>query len=80
MYQFNAQQAANQAQALDQQRQMTFDTYLDRMSDLIFLDGLATSKPGSEVRAMAVRTFAPQRLRHRREVLQSCFSHTLPQV
>src|SRR2546430_12139252 len=54
VYQFNAQQAANQAQALDQQRQGILDTYVDRISDLILTDGLATSKSGSEVRAIAV--------------------------
>jgi Pentapeptide repeats (8 copies) len=64
IYQFNAQQAAdtnlqakqqaeNAAQTLDQQRQSTLDTYLDRMSDLLLIDNLLTSKPNSPVRAIA---------------------------
>ncbi len=64
VYQFKAQQSdsarmqatqevANQAQTLDQQRQTTFDTYLDRMSDLLLIDHLRTAKPDSPVRAIA---------------------------
>ncbi len=51
--QFNAQQSASAAQALDQEHQTTFDTYLDRMSDLLLIDHLQTVKPGSPVRAIA---------------------------
>lgn len=53
VYQFNAQQSANAAQALDQQRQITFDTYLDRMSDLLLIDHLQTAKVDSPVYAIA---------------------------
>jgi uncharacterized protein YjbI with pentapeptide repeats len=53
VYQFNTQQAINQAQVLDQQHETTLDTYYDRISDLIFLDGLVTSKTGAEVRQLA---------------------------
>jgi uncharacterized protein YjbI with pentapeptide repeats len=53
IYQFNAQQVGNAAQTLDQQRQNTFDTYLDRMSDLLLNDNLLTSQPNSPVRAIA---------------------------
>lgn len=48
------QVAVTQAQALDQQRQTTLDTYLDRMSDLLLMDHLAASKPGDQVQALAV--------------------------
>jgi hypothetical protein len=51
--QFNTQQAENQAQALDQQRQTTLDTYFDRMSDLMLIYHLSASKPDDEVRALA---------------------------
>lgn len=47
------QEAINAAQALDQQQQNTFDTYLDRLSDLLLTDHLQTSKPQSAVRAIA---------------------------
>ena len=47
------QEEAAQQQALDQQRQTTLDTYLDRMSDLLFTDKLAQSKRGDEVRGVA---------------------------
>jgi Pentapeptide repeats (8 copies) len=47
------QEAANQQRVIDQQRENTLDTYLDRMSDLLLIDHLATSKPGDEVRALA---------------------------
>ncbi len=57
--QFNAQQAASAAQTLDQQQQTTLETYLDRMSDLLFTQHLATSKPEDEVRQVArARTLA----------------------
>ncbi|SRR5258708_4434468 len=59
VWQFNAQQAANQAQALDQQHQTTLDTYLDRMSDLLLMDHLRTN---SDAQALAVaRTFTALR-------------------
>lgn len=52
------QEAANAAQALDQQRQTTLDTYLDRMSDLLLTYHLAASKSGDPVRALAeARTY-----------------------
>ena len=76
VYQFNAQQAADQQKTLaqdranlqqqqaqfanlqDQQRQTTFDTYIDRMSDLLIIQKLAKSKPNDEMRAIArARTF-----------------------
>lgn len=47
------QEAATAAQTLDQQRQSMFDTYLDRMSDLLLIYHLQTAKPGSPVRAIA---------------------------
>jgi uncharacterized protein YjbI with pentapeptide repeats len=68
--QFNAQQHSNAQQslqqqqhdtrqALDQQQQSTLETYLDRMSDLLFTDKLAESKQGDEVRSVArARTLA----------------------
>lgn len=56
------QEAASATQTVDQQRQTTFDTYLDRMSDLLLFDNLQTSKPGSSVRAVAeARTIATLR-------------------
>jgi hypothetical protein len=55
---FELQQAANQAQVLDQQHQNILDTYLDRMSDLLLTYHLAASKPGDVVRAVAqARTY-----------------------
>jgi uncharacterized protein YjbI with pentapeptide repeats len=60
VYQFTSQQAANvaqqaasQAQALDQQRQTTLSSYLDDMSSLLLTYGLGTAKPGSSVLALA---------------------------
>jgi len=47
------QEAANAAQTLDQQRQATLDTYLDRMSDLLLISNLAVSKPEDPVRVIA---------------------------
>lgn len=67
VYQFNAQQlataqmqatqeAANATQALDQQRQTTLDTYLDRMQELFIAkpDSFKAYKPGDEYQALAV--------------------------
>ena len=67
VYQFNAQQSATaqmqatqvaltQAQALDQQRQATLDTYLDRMQELFLArpDEFKVYKPGDEYQALAV--------------------------
>jgi len=71
--QFNGQQldnahmqatqvAASAAQALDQQRQATLDTYLDRMSDLLLTDGLGTASPVRNALALAeARTYAAVR-------------------
>ena len=43
----------------DQQQQTTLETYLDRMSDMLFTDKLAESKSGDEVRSLArARTLA----------------------
>src|SRR5712692_3409880 len=50
---FTLQQQATQQQALDQQRQATLDTYLDRMSDLLLSDQLSTSHPGDAVQVLA---------------------------
>ena len=70
VWQFNAQQifdnqrTAEQRQAefqnlKDQQQQTTLETYLDRMSDLLFTQHLNTSKIGDEVRQVArARTLA----------------------
>jgi uncharacterized protein YjbI with pentapeptide repeats len=54
VYQFNAQQQASQAQALDQQRQTTFDNYLDDMSALLLADKLESAPSGGTVRAIAI--------------------------
>lgn len=67
VYQFNAQQSATaqmqatqvalaQVQALDQQRQATLDTYLDRMQDLLLAkpDDFKAYKQGDEYQALAV--------------------------
>ena len=50
------QEAANAAQALDQQRQTTLDTYLDRMQELFIAkpDSFKAYKPGDEYQALAV--------------------------
>jgi hypothetical protein len=64
VWQFNTQQnfdnqrTAEQQQAefqnlKDQQQQTTLETYLDRMSDLLFTQHLNTSKVGDEVRQVA---------------------------
>ena len=62
------QNQANQAIANDQQHQMTLDTYLDRMSDLLLSNKLSASQPGATVRAVAeartleaLRTLDPMR-------------------
>lgn len=39
--------------AQDQQQETALQTYLDRMSDLLFTEHLATSRPGDEVRQVA---------------------------
>jgi hypothetical protein len=39
--------------AQDQQQETALQTYLDRMSDLLFTEHLATSQPGDEVRQIA---------------------------
>lgn len=69
IYQFNAQQgidahlqaaqaSISAAQTLDQERQATFNTYLDRMSDMLLSDNLLKSSQNSPVRAIAeARTF-----------------------
>lgn len=54
VYQFNSQQHASQAQALDQQRQVTFDNYLDDMSSLLLADKLESAPSGGPVRAIAI--------------------------
>jgi uncharacterized protein YjbI with pentapeptide repeats len=67
VYQFNAQQSATtqmqatqvaltQAQALDQRRQTTLDTYFDRMQDLFLAkpDEFKAYKQGDEYQALAV--------------------------
>jgi Pentapeptide repeats (8 copies) len=50
------QEAENTAQALDQQRQTTLDTYLDRMQELFIAkpDSFKAYKPGDEYQALAV--------------------------
>src|SRR5207248_192912 len=56
------QEEAAQQQALNQQRQTTLETYLDRMSDLLLFYHLSISKTGDEVRAMAeARTYTALR-------------------
>jgi hypothetical protein len=63
-WQFNIQQQTDRAKTLeqqqhdrknlnDQQQQTTWETYLDHMSDLLFTQHLAISKPGDEVRQVA---------------------------
>lgn len=60
--QFNEQQMANSRAAQDQQYQTTLDTYLDRMSDLLLIYHLASSKSGYELRAVAdARTYTAVR-------------------
>ena len=53
MHQFNAQQKANAAQLLDQQRQATLSGYLGDMSALALQYKLTQSNPGDPVRAIA---------------------------
>ena len=55
---FNARQAIEQQQhdtqqALDQQQQTTLETYLDRMSELLFTNHLNATQPEDEVRSVA---------------------------
>jgi hypothetical protein len=62
VYQFKAQQQSDSQLVLDQQRQTTLDTYLDRMSDLLLTQHLLASQPGDEVRALAeARTYTSVR-------------------
>ena len=57
--QFNEQQRNSAQQALDQQQQITLETYLDHMSDLLFTNHLNVSQPGDETRSVArARTLA----------------------
>src|SRR6266581_9763606 len=51
--QFNLQQKNDLERAIDQQQQSTLETYLDRMTDLLFTDKLGQSKRGDEVRGVA---------------------------
>lgn len=53
--QFNGQQAATQAQVLDQQRQTTLDTYIDKMSDLLltYPDHFRVYKQGDQFQEIA---------------------------
>lgn len=53
--QFNAQQSANATQALEQQRQTTLDTYLDRMQELLLQkpNDFKAYKPGDQYQAIA---------------------------
>jgi uncharacterized protein YjbI with pentapeptide repeats len=52
--QFDQQQAANEADILNQQRQATLSGYLDDMSELVLHENLPKSKPTDPVRAIAV--------------------------
>ncbi len=45
VYQFNAQQAANQMQAQDQQYQTTLNTYVASISDLLLRNNLRGDSP-----------------------------------
>jgi hypothetical protein len=70
VWQFNAQQISDRQKTADQQKaefqnlkdqqqQTTLETYLDRMSDLLFVQHLDTSQQGDEVRQVArARTLA----------------------
>jgi len=51
--QFNMQQANDHMKSIDEQQQTTLETYLDRMSDLLFTDKLGESRFGDEVRQVA---------------------------
>jgi Pentapeptide repeats (8 copies) len=56
------QEMANQQHVLDQQRQTTLDTYLDRISDLLLTQHLLASQPVDEVRVLAeARTYTAVR-------------------
>jgi hypothetical protein len=51
---FTSQQSQSTLRiAQDQQQETALQTYLDRMSDLLFTEHLATSQPGDEVRQVA---------------------------
>lgn len=49
----NQQSQATTAANADQQQETALQTYLDRMSDLLFTEHLATSQPGDEARQVA---------------------------
>ena len=51
--QFNQQQTTTQKSTVEQRNEATLSTYFDRMSDLLLTYHLATSKSGSDVRALA---------------------------
>jgi Pentapeptide repeats (8 copies) len=53
VYTFNTQQANDHLKSIDEQQQTTLETYLDRMSDLLFTNKLGESKLGDEVRQVA---------------------------
>ncbi len=55
VYQFKAQQNESAAQTLDQQRQTTLDTYLDRIQDLLLNANFSTSSDAKAI--AAARTF-----------------------
>jgi uncharacterized protein YjbI with pentapeptide repeats len=50
----NQQRLQDQAIVLDQQRQATLVKYQDDMRDFLLKDGLLTSKPGDEIRVIAL--------------------------
>jgi uncharacterized protein YjbI with pentapeptide repeats len=50
----NQQRLQDQVIALDQQRQATLVKYQDDMRDLLLHEGLLTSKPGDEIRVIAL--------------------------
>ncbi len=54
VFQFKSQQEMNAAQALNQQRQVTLDNYLNDISALVLGKGLSGAKPQPAVKALAV--------------------------
>ncbi len=72
------QQRDEQARTTDQQQQTTLETYLDRMSDLLFVQHLDTSVRGDEVRQVArARTLAAvQNLNPARKKILLLFLYT----
>jgi uncharacterized protein YjbI with pentapeptide repeats len=54
VFQFKSQQETNASQALNQQRQVTLDNYLNDISALVLSHGLSGSKPERAVKALAV--------------------------